>query len=134
MIIINIKGDMDTRQQNNPAVSSDDWYTPKWIIDTLGPFDCDPCAPPCRGAPIPDSTDSLQQGQRRTGTRVAGYRVDEPTLQPSAAAPVLRKDGSLWQRHSSAGKSSGQPAVARGNIPIGQVDDIYAPSCKVYPT
>ena len=51
MIIINIKGDMDTRQQNNPAVSSDDWYTPKWIIDTLGPFDCDPCAPPIEVRP-----------------------------------------------------------------------------------
>ena len=42
---------MDTRQQNNPAVSSDDWYTPKWIIDTLGPFDCDPCAPPIEVRP-----------------------------------------------------------------------------------
>ena len=37
---------MDTRQQKNPTVSTDDWYTPKWIIDTLGPFDLDPCAPP----------------------------------------------------------------------------------------
>lgn len=36
---------MDTRQQRNPTVSTDDWYTPKWIIDTLGPFDLDPCAP-----------------------------------------------------------------------------------------
>ncbi len=42
---------MDTRQQNNPMVSSDDWYTPKWIIDTLGPFDCDPCAPPIEVRP-----------------------------------------------------------------------------------
>lgn len=42
---------MDTRQQNNPTVSSDDWYTPKWIIDTLGPFDCDPCAPPIEVRP-----------------------------------------------------------------------------------
>lgn len=42
---------MDTRQQNNPAISSDDWYTPKWIIDTLGPFDCDPCAPPIEVRP-----------------------------------------------------------------------------------
>ena len=42
---------MDTRQQKNPTVSSDDWYTPKWIIDTLGPFDCDPCAPPIEVRP-----------------------------------------------------------------------------------
>lgn len=63
--------DMDTRRQSNqrsnkdrgqtdlgyvekrlrktnvkPTVSTDDWYTPRWIIDKLGPFDCDPCAPP----------------------------------------------------------------------------------------
>ena len=36
---------MDIRQQHNPVVSSDEWYTPKWIIDVLGPFDTDPCAP-----------------------------------------------------------------------------------------
>ena len=36
---------MDTRQQKKPTVSSDEWYTPKWIIDELGPFDLDPCAP-----------------------------------------------------------------------------------------
>ena len=37
---------MDTRQQTNPTVSTNDWYTPQWIIDRLGPFDTDPCAPP----------------------------------------------------------------------------------------
>jgi len=36
---------MDTRQQRNPSVSSYEWYTPKWIIDELGPFDLDQCAP-----------------------------------------------------------------------------------------
>ena len=36
---------MDNRQQKNEVVSSDEWYTPKWLIDTLGPFDLDPCAP-----------------------------------------------------------------------------------------
>lgn len=35
----------DTRQQQNPQASIDEWYTPRWIIDTLGPFDLDPCAP-----------------------------------------------------------------------------------------
>lgn len=24
---------------------TDEWYTPKWIIDALGGFDLDPCAP-----------------------------------------------------------------------------------------
>ena len=32
---------MDTQQQRNPTVSTDDWYTPRWIIDALGPFDLD---------------------------------------------------------------------------------------------
>lgn len=36
---------MDTRQQRNPSVSSDEWYTPQWIIEALGPFDLDPCSP-----------------------------------------------------------------------------------------
>lgn len=35
---------MDNRQQKNEVVSSDEWYTPKWLINTLGPFDLDPCA------------------------------------------------------------------------------------------
>lgn len=35
---------MDNRQQKNEVVSSDEWYTPKWLIDTLGPFDLDPCS------------------------------------------------------------------------------------------
>lgn len=35
---------MDERQQRNDVVSSDEWYTPKWLIDTLGPFDLDPCS------------------------------------------------------------------------------------------
>lgn len=36
---------MDTRQQHNPNVSPDEWYTPRWIIEELGPFDLDPCSP-----------------------------------------------------------------------------------------
>lgn len=33
------------KTQRNPVVSSDEWYTPKWVIDELGPFDLDPCSP-----------------------------------------------------------------------------------------
>lgn len=36
---------MDVRTQKNKSVSSDEWYTPKWIIDLLGSFDLDPCSP-----------------------------------------------------------------------------------------
>ena len=31
--------------RHKPKVSTDEWYTPRWIIDELGPFDLDPCAP-----------------------------------------------------------------------------------------
>ena len=46
---------MDTRQQKNPEASTDERYTPRWIIDLLGPFDTDPCSPvvlPYEIAPI----------------------------------------------------------------------------------
>lgn len=46
---------MDTRQQKNQEASTDEWYTPRWIIDQLGPFDTDPCSPvvpPYEIAPI----------------------------------------------------------------------------------
>ena len=39
---------MDIRTQKNRYVSSDEWYTPKWLIDALGPFDLDPCSPAVR--------------------------------------------------------------------------------------
>ena len=43
---------MDTRTQRNKAVSSDEWYTPRWLIDELGPFDLDPCAPTADARPF----------------------------------------------------------------------------------
>ena len=33
---------MDTSFQKTDA--SDEWYTPRWILDQLGEFDLDPCA------------------------------------------------------------------------------------------
>lgn len=42
---------MDTRQQKSAVVSSDEWYTPQWIIESLGPFDLDPCAAPLNVRP-----------------------------------------------------------------------------------
>ena len=36
---------MDSRQQKNKVISSDEWYTPQSLIEKLGPFDLDPCAP-----------------------------------------------------------------------------------------
>ncbi len=52
---------MDTRQQRKKEVSSDEWYTPKWIIDSLGPFDCDPCTPIVPPYPIAPLTYNKKQ-------------------------------------------------------------------------
>ena len=30
---------------NERKLISDEWYTPKWVIDALGPFNLDPCSP-----------------------------------------------------------------------------------------
>ncbi len=35
---------MNTKFEKN-TISSDEWYTPKYIIEYLGEFDLDPCAP-----------------------------------------------------------------------------------------
>lgn len=36
---------MNTKAKRNPDVSPDEWYTPAWLTDALGPFDLDPCSP-----------------------------------------------------------------------------------------
>lgn len=46
---------MNTKKYRNDNVSPDEWYTPAWITDVLGPFDLDPCSPenpPRRIAPL----------------------------------------------------------------------------------
>lgn len=32
----------------SPRMKTDVWLTPPWILEALGPFDLDPCAPPAR--------------------------------------------------------------------------------------
>lgn len=32
-------------QRHNKAQYKDEWLTPKWMLEKLGPFDLDPCAP-----------------------------------------------------------------------------------------
>lgn len=34
-----------TRNFNSTGPGHDEWLTPKWITDALGPFDLDPCSP-----------------------------------------------------------------------------------------
>lgn len=42
--IIHLKKNMNTSFERSTN-RSDEWYTPKWIIDALGKFDLDPCSP-----------------------------------------------------------------------------------------
>lgn len=44
LCIIQIDIEMNTTFEKS-ANSTDEWYTPKEIIDALGEFDLDPCAP-----------------------------------------------------------------------------------------
>lgn len=39
---------MVKKETRNRPEYSDEWYTPKWIIDRLGPFTLDPCSPSVR--------------------------------------------------------------------------------------
>ena len=59
----------------NPIVSTDEYYTPRWIIDTLGPFDCDPCAPPKDMRPFDDGTDFPTEVIPMKGRLVVGLEV-----------------------------------------------------------
>ena len=52
---------MDSRTQKNHEISSDEWYTPKWLIDCLGPFGLDPCAPMIPPFKIAERTYNIQQ-------------------------------------------------------------------------
>jgi hypothetical protein len=45
----------NTRQHQNENPNTDEWYTPQWLIEKLGPFDLDPCSPmvpPFQIAPV----------------------------------------------------------------------------------
>lgn len=43
---------MDTRRQKINTTNTDEWYTPKWLIDKLGQIDLDPCAAPVNDRPF----------------------------------------------------------------------------------
>lgn len=79
---------MDTRQQKNVVVSSDEWYTPKWIIDTLGPFDLDPCSPSVR----PFDTATVHWTKEQDGLFMPWGRLDRRVwLNPPYSRVLLRK-------------------------------------------
>lgn len=76
---------MDTRQQNNTSVSPDEWYTPKWLIDKLGPFDLDPCSPADR----PYDTAAVHVTKEQDGLKYDWGR-SRIWLNPPYSQPLLR--------------------------------------------
>ena len=80
---------MDTRQQKNPSVSSDEWYTPKWIIDTLGPFDLDPCSPIVR----PFDTATVHWTKEQDGLFMPWGKSEDVRvwLNPPYSRPLVEK-------------------------------------------
>ncbi len=74
----------------NPTVSTDDWYTPRWIIDTLGPFDTDPCAPPAEVRPYEIAPTAPRA--RRSSVRASWHGATTATAGCGAAA----SRGNMW--------------------------------------
>ena len=75
------------RTQHNQEVSSDEWYTPKWLIEDLGPFDLDPCAPvnpPYEIAPLAytKEQDGLAQEWPATAFVFMNPPYSRPLLRP----------------------------------------------------
>ena len=72
---------MANRTQQNPVVSSDEWYTPRWVIDELGPFDLDPCAPmqpPYEIAPLSFNVGSYFYIQEDLKRYISELAVNDP--------------------------------------------------------
>lgn len=77
---------MDSRQQRNSSVSSDEWYTPRWIIERLGPFDLDPCSPMNR----PFDTASVHVTKEQDGLQY-DWGTGRVWLNPPYSRPLLEE-------------------------------------------
>ena len=111
---------MDTRQQKNPVSSSDEWYTPKWMIDKLGPFDLDPCSPVERPFDTATVHVNLHQGGLKYDWGQARVWLNPPYSKVlfnlfvrrmcehrnGIALLINRLDNVLWQEHIFSTASS----------------------------
>lgn len=80
---------MDSRAQKNGNVSTDEWYTPKWIIDTLGLFDLDPCSPAVR----PYDTATVHLTKEQDGLRMPWGKTEDVRvwLNPPYSRPLVEQ-------------------------------------------
>lgn len=86
---------MNTRFEKSVR-SSDEWYTPKEILDALGKFDLDPCAPirplwPTAEVMYDQNIDGLSQ--------IWEGRVAQSSLFASSYRAIRPETGRTWQRH-----------------------------------
>ena len=80
---------MDNRQQKNKFVSTDEWYTPQWIIEELGPFDLDPCSPKER----PFDTATVHWTKEQDGLMMPWGKTEDVRvwLNPPYSRPLIEQ-------------------------------------------
>lgn len=84
-------------RSTNPT---DEWYTPKWIIESLGEFDLDPCAPekPLWATAKRHFTAS-DNGLAQNWGGGENSRVAQSALFSPSYRTICSKDGRTQQRH-----------------------------------
>lgn len=98
------------------ANTTDEWYTPKWIIDSLGEFDPDPCSPENRLWDTAKRHITPQEDGLKTSWGGGKSMAKSPLFTPSNRA-VCGKDGSKQQWHSIAFQQVRQQDVPRSDLP-----------------
>ena len=74
-----------------PGGGTDEWLTPRWIIDALGPFDLDPCAPAVQ--PWPTAAHRYTAAENGLLQRWAGRIFCNPPYGRAVGAWIARLAG-----------------------------------------
>ena len=122
---------MDTSFQKTAA--NDEWYTPREIIEALGPFDLDPCAPM---KPL-WRTAARMVNKEQDGLKNSwggGESMVQSSLFSATSDTLLRPYGGERKRDSADVRQGGQRAVSgspsaeRGCGPVPPAPDTVLPS------
>ena len=106
------------------ANSTDEWYTPKEIIDALGEFDLDPCAPV---SPL-YKTASIMYNKNDDGLKQEWKgRV---WLNPPYSRPLIesfvKRMARTWKRHCFTFQSLRFKDVSGYHLQKGNSDEVFA--------
>ena len=121
---------MNTRLEKSVR-SSDEWYTPKEILDALGKFDLDPCAPirplwPTAEVMYDQNIDGLSQ--------IWEGRV---WLNPPYSRPLIElfvRKLATWQRHCIIIQPLRFQNVSGRHLPKSDGNEIPTPPHPILPT